>query len=171
MSSQEYDRGAGFASGGRGAGWALPLLIGLGLGALLFGLLPNLRWDYAGQGWMGHAPGAYAPHNQQQAIPRDEVVPARPQARPDGRHALGGAPYAFGPGRHGGILPSLFDPRLLGAAALIGAGVWLLGRRRSGPAAPTTTVSVSTPPVAPAPATEASRREDAEPSTGETRRL
>ena len=131
MSPQEYGRGSFYWNGGGRNGWLVPLLIGLGIGALLFGLLPGLHWgpgdrrpDRYGR---GNSEGMF----REQPAPGTDEGAIVPQGRFGFEHRHGRASL------HDSWLPgALFFPfggsRLLLPVLLIGSGAWLLTRRRGG---------------------------------------
>ncbi len=169
MSSQEYGRGSFFGNGGRRNGWLVPLLVGLGIDALLFGLLPGLHWGPGGRRPDRHGRGNTGGMFGQQAAPREDQGATAPQERFGFEHGHGRVPSG-----HDWWLPgALFFPfggsRLILPLLLIGSGVWLLTRRRGGLGGPAYSPPQGSPP---APPVDPERRSDPEPpSTGETRRL
>ncbi|HEX6290906.1 MAG TPA: hypothetical protein VFZ66_17105 [Herpetosiphonaceae bacterium] len=135
MHPGEYGRGPWFRRGPRGGFWLLPLLIGIGLGALFFGgpRGPWLGFDGFGReygpGYRQQAPQAAPQAGAERAAPQAEQAPAAPDARGHGREWHG-----FGERRH--FAPFFFPfggLRLIVPLLLIGAGLWLLSGRRRGP--------------------------------------
>ena len=169
MSPQEYGRGLFFGNGGGRNGWLVPLLIGLGIGALLFGLLPGLHWGPGNRRMDRYGRGNSEGMFREQPAPGTDQGAPVPQRRFGFEHGHGRAPSG-----HDSWLPgALFFPfggsRLLLPLLLIGSGAWLLTRRRGGLRGP-----ACAPPQGPLPAppAEPERRSDPEhPVTGETRRL
>ena len=160
MSPQEDGRGSFFGNGRGRNGWLVPLLVGLGIGALLFGLLPGLHW---GPG--DRQPDRYGRDNtgglfQQQPAPRADRGTAAPQGRFE--HGHGRAPSG-----HDWWLPgALFFPfgasRLILPLLLIGSGAWLLTRRRGGWGGSAYPPQGS-PPAPPAPPADPEPRSEPEP--------
>lgn len=163
-----YDeRRPGFQLPGRNNPWLLPVLIGIALGALLFGLLPEMLEEFGDLHERKDRAGMYAPSERQQ--PQAQDAPAtREQDQPrfgrdddDQEWRHGGMFFPFSPGRF--VIPLL----------LMGAGAWLLsGRRRpggwNGPSGRRT--GPYGPPATPAPHEPYSNDPEL-PTTGETRRL
>lgn len=180
MDPYEYGRDSRFRPERRRISWLLPLVLGIGIGALALGLFSGFGWGH------DNRRGSFAaalPGNQQQwsqPAPNSAQQPVVPQFAP-----RAGAPFQRGldQNRHGGVTQGRwgwFFPfgslRFIGPLLLIGLGAWLLSGRRfgsggsSGPSAPqpphggpTTTVAA---PVEPQPA-----RRDEPPATSETQRL
>ncbi len=169
MSPQEYGRGSFFGNGGRRNGWLVPLLVGLGIGALLFGLLPGLHWGPGDRRPDRYGGGNTGGMFRQQPAPSEDQGAAAPQGRFGFEHghsrALSG---------HGSWLPgALFFPfggsQLILPLLLIGSGAWLLTRRRGGLGGPAYAPPRQSPPAPPA--DPEPRRDPEPPATGETRQL
>ena len=174
MNSREYGRGPWFGNGGRGNGWLLPLVVGIGIGALLFTLLPGML---RGIGHHERAPfraGAFAPAERDQAALHAGAGDPAPHARM--AHGPERERHGFGAWGLGGLFFPFAGSRLLGALLLIGAGAWLLaGRTRgpggwNGPSGPQAGQPASTPNGA-FPAEPRPRDDWEQPSTGGTRYL
>ena len=176
MHSSDYGRGSWFGQGWRRTGWLLPLLLGIGIGALLVGLLPTMRWGFDGHMGGRHRRGVAAPGFQQQPAPRAERIP---HAHPRHGHGWDRSPFAHATPLWGLLFWPFSAMRLIAPLLLIGLGAWLLaGGRRGGGSrgSPTEGASHSgqagtpqAPPVPPADL-QPPGPPDA-PSTGETRRL
>ena len=172
MDWQHHGRGPNFRGGPRGIFWLLPLLVGIGIGAIFFGGLRGPWHDYGDRHGRGFerdfmpdlaAPAAPAAPAAS-AGPRVENMNPGPVFRGD-HHDW----HPFGPQGHGGPFGHFVGFRLLVPLALIGAGLWLLsGRRRgsgpwNGPTGPQS--SYTAPPASPQPSASQP------PATGETRIL
>ena len=170
----ENERRAGW---GRRFPWLLPLVIGLGLGALLVSILPGFGFDRDNQRAERQASvAARAERQQTQSVPRQDERQVGP--REHFRGERGDHRGAFAGSRRG---PGLFWfpfglGRVLLPLLLIGAGAWLLMGGRRGPGSrggtPGSQTSRLGPPPSTVPVEEPPSDRDPElPSTGETRRL
>ncbi len=182
MSPHEHGRGPWFRHGRGGLFWLLPLILGVGSGALLFSG-PRGPWlGYGPARWDQHERGAYGPgyrEAQAPAAPQASAAPAAPQAEAGqpGREARHGGweGRRHGPGRdHFSFFP-FFGFRLALPLLLMAAGLWFLsGRRRpGGSGGPGGQHPQQQPPYTP-PAPPASQTPEAQhdpPATGETQRL
>jgi len=186
LNTYEYDRGGLFGNRWRLPFWLLPLALGVGIGALAFGILPGIWPAFDDRAGGRHRHGFYAPRFRQEAEP--------------GAGAVSPAPHAKSPARQGQMLPagtsgerghdilswlgvSLFAPllglRWLLPFLLIGAGAWLLGRRPGGAGGPGTGRSREPEPgrsgIPPTSSAQSAVQEPSgdsdRPATGETRRL
>lgn len=179
ISMNPFSQGPGFGQRGP-RGWLLPLIIGLALGALVFGG----RWSMFG----GFGPDNYGrergPRREQPAIPQAPAAPQAP-ATPRGEHARGSGferdhghgPFGFGWQRGGFGIGGLLLP-----LALIGAGLWLVSGRNRGSGGsggaggwhgPEQQADWNTPPGNPAPPQPAPHVDPTPPgpTTGPTRML
>ncbi len=189
MSSESYGRGSRFGNSWRRSPWLLPLVLGIGIGALIFQLPFGMwRWGHGGrdtserhaavQGYSRGGEQAAPPGGARQGDPGAQVAPQAPQGRfkhghgPAARH--GG--YGSGP-RHHSFFPffPLFDPRLILPLLLISLWAWLLSGGRRGPGnsgGRPGPQQIAAPPAPTATPVEPKADDDREPpSTGQTQRL
>ena len=179
MNRYESSRESWFGNRWRRISWLLPLVIGIGIGVLLFGLLPGFRWGIGGHTWASHGTGAYAPGYREQPAPRTEAVPPGPQERFHHGRGPGRGHYAHTTRERGGAFFPFAGSRLIVPLLLIGAGAWLLARPRhggGGSGGPAERGPYSSQPgTDPTPFTPAAGLEPGStpepPATGETRRL
>ena len=164
MHSNHHRSGSWFGHGGRN-GWLAPLGIGIGIGALIFSLLPFLAWAHHDDRGGRHGFGAA------QEFRREAPGAVPPATERYGHHGRGpGTSWSWG-------VP--FFPfggtRLLLPLLLIGLGAWLISGGRRGPDGPSgrSHRGEGEPfhgPPGPPPGTEPRTPPDP-PATGETRRL
>jgi|GEM_PF-5035374 len=187
MHPSDYGRGPWLGRGRRNF-WLLPLLIGIGIGALLFGPSRGYRSGYghAYKGWNG--PGAYAPQYGQQwaqpappaagqAVPPAAAAPRTTEGQYFNDRGPAGDRFGYGHRHRGGPFFPFAGLRLLLPLLLIGAGAWLFFRGRQGPGGWSGPSGMGgqpnqpgTPPPPPAQPTSApSTATPTPPATGETR--
>ncbi len=189
MSSESYGRGSGFGNSWRRSPWPLPLVLGIGIGALLFQLPFGMwRWGHGGRSAFERHPAVhgYSRGGEQVAPPAgarqgDSGAQVAPQAAQGHfKHGQGPAARQAGyarEGRHHSFFPffPLLDPRLILPLLLIGLGAWLLSGGRRGPGnwgGRPGPQQIAAPPAPAATPVEPKSDDDREPpSTGQTQRL
>lgn len=119
----QHSQGPGFGQRGPRT-WLLPLIIGLAVGALVFGG----RWSMFG----GFGPGSYSRHAGPRVEQQAPAAPAQP-AGPRGESVPGpGFKRGHGMERDHGHGPRFGFGGLLLPLALMGAGLWLIAGRNRG---------------------------------------
>lgn len=184
MSAGNYGQGPW---GGRGGGgrWLLPLVIGVALGALLFGgFFSMVASRFAFNGY-DQRYSAQAPQMQQQMPQMQQQMPNQPQfnqrgygPQSDQQFQRGYGPHMMGRGyndRHfgGGWFHGFGPGKLILPLLLLGAGFWLLrGRQnRGGPGGPGAySQNVPVTPANPTPDAPHQTPSD-RPTTGDTQQI
>ncbi len=145
MNPSEYGHAPWFGKRWQPRFWLLPLVLGIGIGALIFGLPSVLPWGREGRaphrfearaaarGARAYGQTSAAQEGAAQARPGAPGTQSTPQARPNAGRNTDGEHGSFDRRDRGGPFFGFGGLSLLVPLLLIGTGVWLLTGRHRGP--------------------------------------